>query len=697
MRLFSIIIFSLFFFPASGGNVHVLESNRGLLNLGGKAEIYEDKSAQLELNDILKSEIQNQFSQSETEVPLFNVTSSTIWMKMTFTTRESQRWYLLWGLPSVQQATLYRVKQNHTDSLISGILIDAEKRSLIGHNVLFHLGLSPGDTATFYLRINDIAPLRVIMKAGSIEDIFAFDFVVNFWHGAFYGITMLMILYNLFLFFTSRKRVYLYYVMFVFSATMFTAFFTGYVLSLPGKLLWIYIHIPVVFPLSMGIFGLLFTFDFLNTKKYTPLLHKIAVIFCFTIIVPFVVSASGDQRNGILITQILGLILGVLSILMGVKALIKGNRAARFYVLGFGTYMLTLIILIANDFIGSTTEFISMYLLIIGSAVEAIMLSFAIGDKLNNANREKHLAQKEALESSRENEKLVREQNVVLEKKVTERTAEISRQKDIIEEKQKEIVDSINYAKRLQQAILVRPEEIERHFKESFLHFRPKDIVAGDFYFFEKTSTHLFLAAADCTGHGVPGAMMSIVCSNALSRCVKEFNLSDPGKILDKTSELVIETFVKSGEDVKDGMDISFLSIEISTRKIKWSGANNPLWVIEKGQATRDKGQVEIKENKPDKQPIGKSAKVVPFTTHEIEASEGDILILFTDGFADQFGGEKGKKFKYKNLQKLIIENLHLPLSELNHQLSVSFENWKGDLEQVDDVCVIGIRILNKI
>jgi serine phosphatase RsbU (regulator of sigma subunit) len=214
--------------------------------------------------------------------------------------------------------------------------------------------------------------------------------------------------------------------------------------------------------------------------------------------------------------------------------------------------------------------------------------------------------------------------------------------------------------------------------------------VAGDFYWFHafegKNESRVLIAAADCTGHGVPGAMVSVVCSNALNRAVKEFGVTQPSMILDKVRELVIETFEKSENEVKDGMDISLLSVYQTNDKasIEWSGANNPLWVIQNN---------ELGEIKADKQPIGKYAAQQPFTNHTLELKKGDSVYLFTDGVADQFGGPNGKKFKYKQLKEILLANSS---KNPNHQRDVlerSFEEWKGKLEQVDDVCVIGIRI----
>jgi serine phosphatase RsbU (regulator of sigma subunit) len=251
-----------------------------------------------------------------------------------------------------------------------------------------------------------------------------------------------------------------------------------------------------------------------------------------------------------------------------------------------------------------------------------------------------------------------------------------------IEEKNKEITDSINYAKRIQDAIFPSFDFIKKNIPNSFIYYQPKDIVAGDFYWAEKIGDIFLIAAADCTGHGVPGALVSVVCCNALNRSVNEFKLTDPGLILDKTRELVIESFSKNGENINDGMDISLVSI--MGNKIKWAGANNPLWYFQDN---------ELKELKANKQSIGKTDQSKPFTTHILDLNSNDSLYLFTDGLADQFGGIKGKKFKYKQIEELLISSNKLELSNQYQILNSALMNWKGNLEQVDDICVIGIRL----
>jgi len=258
----------------------------------------------------------------------------------------------------------------------------------------------------------------------------------------------------------------------------------------------------------------------------------------------------------------------------------------------------------------------------------------------------------------------------------------IEQQKEVVEEAHQEIKDSITYAKRIQSAILPPIKVVKEYLKESFIVYKPKDVVAGDFYWMENRGNKVLFAAADCTGHGVPGAMVSVVCNNALNRSVREHGLTDPGEILNKTREIVVAEFEKSEEEVKDGMDIAICSLE--GMKLQYAGAHNPLWIIRNG---------EIIETKANKQPIGQFENPKPYTTHSFDLEKRDTIYIFSDGYVDQFGGERGKKFKAKAFRELLLSIQDKPMEEQNTLIDESFETWKGDLEQIDDVCVIGVRV----
>lgn len=254
----------------------------------------------------------------------------------------------------------------------------------------------------------------------------------------------------------------------------------------------------------------------------------------------------------------------------------------------------------------------------------------------------------------------------------------------IIKERNHDITDSINYALKIQNAILPSMSDFDRLIPDCFVFYKPKDIVAGDFYFLEEFQGDIYVAVADCTGHGVPGAMVSVICSNALSYVVHDSKITEPGKILDAVTDIVVEKFQSSTDGIKDGMDICLCKINIENRTVEYSGANNPLYIIKDGG---------LETIKPNKQPIGQFEYRVPFDTHKLTLDKGDILYLFTDGFADQFGGDNGKKLKYKPFKSELMDAHEKPLHEQMIILDAFFEKWKGDYEQVDDVCVIGIRL----
>jgi ligand-binding sensor domain-containing protein/serine phosphatase RsbU (regulator of sigma subunit) len=280
-------------------------------------------------------------------------------------------------------------------------------------------------------------------------------------------------------------------------------------------------------------------------------------------------------------------------------------------------------------------------------------------------------------------ERALKRENTILEGKVKDRTALVVAQKEELAQKNKDITDSIRYAKRIQFAIL--PEESP--FPDTFILFKPKDIVSGDFYWFNQVGDKEFFAAVDCTGHGVPGAFMSIIGHNSLTKIVREYGILEPGKILTQLNKEVLETLHQRSDmgDVYDGMDLALVSYDRKGKYLEYSGAFNPLYLVRDG---------EILETKADKISIGRSAlktKAV-FQNHRIEVKSGDIVYLFSDGYADQFGGELMKKFKYGNLKELILSIQSESMTQQRITLNHTIEKWRGDIEQLDDILVIGRR-----
>lgn len=300
----------------------------------------------------------------------------------------------------------------------------------------------------------------------------------------------------------------------------------------------------------------------------------------------------------------------------------------------------------------------------------------------------KNLQVKYEVDSIRSEKEIYRLRNIDL----ANANEEISRQKALIEEKNKDITDSISYAGRIQRAILPKAEEFNRLFTESFILYKPRDIVSGDFYWVAEKNNHRFVAVVDCTGHGVPGALMSMIGNTLLCEIVEKMNISDPGRILDALREGIIQTLHQTGaaHETKDGMDISLARFTDNGEgrvTIDYAGANNKLWLI---SPVPEKQFIEIDG---DHQPIGIHPRKKAFTTNSFEVRKGTLVYLFSDGFADQFGGRYEKKFKYSQMKTILSMNAGLTMGEQQRRLEQSFFDWKGNLEQVDDVCFIGIRV----
>jgi ligand-binding sensor domain-containing protein/serine phosphatase RsbU (regulator of sigma subunit) len=281
-----------------------------------------------------------------------------------------------------------------------------------------------------------------------------------------------------------------------------------------------------------------------------------------------------------------------------------------------------------------------------------------------------------------------RTRELELEKrKVEKANADIVKQKEVIEEKNKDITDSIYYAKRIQEAILPSGALLERHTREFFILYKPKDIVSGDFYWVNANDEKILIATADCTGHGVPGAFMSMIGSRLLNEIVVERNVTRPDHVLNDLRTGIIKALNPTGSTIetKDGMDVTLYSFDLATKELQYAAAYNSFYVI------RDKV---LMEQPADKFPVGKYGEVLsPFTLRTVQLQEGDCIYTFTDGYADQFGGPNGKKFKYRSFQQLLVNNCHLPMEQQHNILNETIENWKGELEQVDDILVIGLRI----
>ena len=385
------------------------------------------------------------------------------------------------------------------------------------------------------------------------------------------------------------------------------------------------------------------------------------------------------------------------------RAVIKGKDGALILGLGIFYLPLAIIILMIIVIVQSTTgdENVNLNMgrggaMVLGYSL-ALSIPFSITLYLSRnfarVNRKlveqvdeiKQLSEKTLLHEA-EKKKLLEEQNTMLESKVEERTRELADKNELILEKNKEITDNLTYAKRIQAALLPDMVTLKSAFRECFVLYLPKDIVSGDFYAFFQKENRLLLAVADCTGHGVSGAFMSMIGSSLLSQLINIRQITRPSEILDQLSEEVITSLNQRSGESNDGMDIALCSFDLQSGNIEFAGANRPLWLIRKNS---------LSVVKPDKSPIGgmQVLREKKFTNNNLQVFPGDCVYLFSDGFADQFGGESGKKLMTGRLKELLLQINSMSMDEQEQFLASFIIEWKGKNEQLDDILVIGIRI----
>jgi len=603
-------------------------------------------------------------------------TEQWCWVKIQIENKSnfSSDWLINYGgehfkLYEIAYKQTYRIHQ-------SGWGLKSKDKEVIHGNVNFvKINLSANSSTTYYIQLKGFFGVNgKMIKAHPIEEKFRKS---NYWMGIFMGIMLIILITNFILYWSSKEKTYLIYSAYVF-------FFTLLCLSVKGTLFELFLPnttwvTSIEFITTLGSITLIFYAVFANTylqlKEKNILWYKIIrtsiyisiVLYLFMAILMY--SGFFDKTKLIILFWTLALF-----ILCNIPAIIQWRKKfqpASMFVLGnlilIGGQFL---FLLAKTVDGTEDNTFSIYYYLEFSLIcQVIIFSKGIGDRINIMRKENEQVQEKAM--------------LQLETKVTERTHQLNEQKILVEEQNKEIKDSITYAKRIQEAILPPIESINEIFPDSFVLYQPKDIIAGDFYWMENSDELINFAIADCTGHGVPGAMVSIVCHNALNRAVREFKCTQPSSILDNTRELVIDSLSKNKMDVKDGMDISLISYDPKKMNISFAGANNGLYLIRNNELTNYKS---------DRQPIGIFEDQKPFNQQNIDLQKGDVIYLFTDGFADQFGGEKGKKLKTSNFKSLLLEIHQLSMEEQKEKLQESFENWRNDIEQIDDLCIAGIR-----
>lgn len=679
-----LIVFLLFFSSItlhSQSKVVYLDKDQLLLNPENLSIKVSDHSTEKFIDFLKTGEIK--FEEIPNSMLNFGFERRDIWIKCTFKNpypRKIQR-LLKFNNPNLDYIEIFqRNGQKFKQVAIGGDQIPFKKRFQGNRELVFPLNFETFEFKTVYIRLNNGG--EQFFFETSIENESLLNEQQNrkqAFFGALFGIMLFILLLNLFIGVIFKLKIAFLY-------SGYAATFILLQLSLLGfgtMFFWqdeffISNRANPILATSSVFFFLHFTLRYLNVENITPRFHKWVkksqYILLFNLILSFIPGDVFMFTSAILVNA-LTLLLNLIIIYPLYHAIKQKFRPAYSYLIGFSVLQIAVFAFILRNFGVIPNSFLAENGLQLGSGVEMIILTFGILQRFKIMNDESIFRLKEA-------NKLKEDLNVQLENEVTERTKEVIRQKNELEYKNEEITSSIEYAKRIQTALLPKQNELSLEKITAAVKYEPKDIVAGDFYWknskeFNDEVWH-FYAVADCTGHGVPGAMMSVLCMNALNTSLDQLETLSTGELLEKTCEVLLQFLNSEKLHLSDGMDISIVAIQIESRKIKWSGANNPLWFFHENDWTEIAGT---------KRPIGKSDVTTPFEEHEFSFNKTVRFVLFTDGCVDQFGGLDGKKLKTKGFRSYVHDSSLMNVYDQSQVIKNSISDWRKNDEQTDDIC----------
>ncbi|WP_338793082.1 7TM diverse intracellular signaling domain-containing protein [Bernardetia sp. MNP-M8] len=598
----------------------------------------------------------------------------------------------------------------------SGTDIDPKEKPVKQWRNYFYIDVAAQEEAIVYLRLHSnelrFHPKYILASIGDAVSVSKGADEFTYAQGIFQGILWVMAFYNLLLFFIIRDKLYLYYVIMIIGIQLNVFYYYRYIYFLFPTSHHLIRSFIVISHLFMIGGGLLFLRSFLNIKELLPKWNKFIKIINYALVIVVIIFIAdhlflqypvwsdnfSPYKSAQIIIVFIGIIATILGFILGILTFRKGYSAARYYLIatsglfiGAIFYALSYLINTQGESIVNSDMF--MYFFQGGVVVQLVFYALGIGYQVNRLEREKSDALAENLE-------LQKETTTLLEKKVKQRTVEIEQQKEeieainttlmeqkgLMEKRNNDITSSINYARRIQDAVLPDLRSFKRSVPNCFVLYKPRDIVSGDFYWFAQKDNQIVLAAADCTGHGVPGAFMSILGDSYLNQIVNLQGVTKADSILSRLHGQIRRALRQSSTENKDGMDISICVIDLEKNQVTFAGAKRPLLYIQ------DEKMVEVKG---DKHSVGgfQTNAENSYTSHQIDITKPTSFYIFSDGYVDQFGGKQGRKFMIKRFKSLLLEIHNEPMVKQRQLLAQHFEDWKGNNKQIDDVIVVGFQI----
>jgi two-component system, sensor histidine kinase LadS len=665
---------------------------------------FEDSSDVINYNDLVSLA---PFKELNEENANLAYSSSAHWFSFQYKTDSENQYYLLIENPLLDTLEIFFMqKDNLLKKYFSGDISSFQTRE-IDHNDFIISLPKVADTITVLIKVKCAISVLIPASILSEKQLLATTNEISLGLGIYYGAILVMLLYSLFLFQRLKDYAYLFYVCYLFTYGMSLLTFDGISFKYINQNNPDWNNLQLYFFIYLAtIFGVLFTISFLNLKHTWNLGYRLITIFLFPVVLSTLLLFFYQNLTfHDIASSLLASLLSFIGISVGIGSWIKGNKSAKYYFFAFTFVLSSIIIYVFKDLgiiaSNSFTENIMHY----GSGIEMVLLSLGLADKYNRLKEENSIAQQKIIDNLEEIQKTKERANKELEEKVIERTAQVNTQKALIELKNKEVTDSITYASRIQRALLPSAESFNSHFK-SFVLFMPKDIVSGDFYWVSQkyaNNDYFMYAIADCTGHGVPGGFMSMLGMSYLNEIVDEKDINDPGEVLNLLRTKVINALKQEDKELKsqDGMDIVLILINKKTLEMKYAAANNTFYIVKSSKLKVESSEttniepstfnLQLEELPCDKMPVGTYyGEEKPFKTYNYQLNKGDIIYTFTDGYADQFGGELGEKYTYKRLREKLINVSNEQMELQKKSMKIEFKNWLGSEEQIDDVCLIG-------
>ena len=660
--------------------------NNARVPVHGDFEYFEDVSNSISLDSIQKCSFQKSLKND----PSFGLTSSTYWIRfeVNIHCRNEDLYKLEISNTLIDEIELFTCLDNKVKSQRTGRAFNFSDRKYSFKSFVFDLE-NNGKDQTYYLKVKSLYTLAFPIEFAPFSRINASENNRQLLYGFIFGLMLIVALYNFLMYYFVKENASLLYGFYILVFGFYNLIFVGldvqYFYS--NSIEWPKISASVFASFSVFL-ACAFTRQFLNTKEYVKRADMALMLMMFVAVVLFIIPFFDIS---ILYKKIITLFPVVIFVPIIYAAVIRKKQGfvpSKLFIYGWSFLGLGILLygLRSSEIIESNV--FTANSIPIGAVAEMIVLSISVTYKFKVIKDENDKSKEDKIIHLQEMEALKDKVNRELEQKVEERTKEVLAQKDELSVKNQHITDSINYAKKIQVSILPDSVQINARFKDFFVFYKPKDIVSGDFYWFSADEERILIAAADCTGHGVPGALMSILGQSYLGDIVGDKKVDDTGSILDQLHEKVTGTLRQSekGMSVHDGMDIALAKITFNPLTLEYAGAKRPLWLFKNG---------ELKVIKGSRFPIGGMQYNLrdKYYSQTLKLEVGDTFYMFSDGYADQFGGEDGKKYMIKNFKNLLHEIQDLPMIEQNKIIKDEFYSWKGDFEQVDDILVIGAKV----